>query len=122
MANDMNFLDAINAHIMWKLRLTSYIDGTSTETLDPNKIKKDDQCMLGKWIYNNKERMDKKTGTFEDVRIAHGYFHQTAAEIVQKMHEDDKERAVELLNGKYATISYNLQKKIRKLAKECDYQ
>ena len=118
----MNFLDAINAHVMWKLRLKRYIDGSSDEVLDPEQIKKDDQCMLGKWLYSNKDKLNKKTGTFEDVRIAHSYFHQTAADIVQDIHEHNKGQALSTLQGKYSTISHKLQKKIRKLAEECNYE
>jgi hypothetical protein len=47
----MNFDDAITAHSQWKLRLLNVINGTSTETLDPQVVGADDKCVLGKWIY-----------------------------------------------------------------------
>ena len=44
----LNFLTAIEAHIKWKGRLESYIDGTSDEDLKVEVICRDDQCPLGK--------------------------------------------------------------------------
>ena len=48
----LNFMTAIEAHIKWKSRLESYIQGTSTEDLKVEVICRDDQCPLGKWIYS----------------------------------------------------------------------
>ena len=44
-------MEAINAHIHWKIRLEKYLDGTSEEKLDPKLVSRDDQCKLGKWIH-----------------------------------------------------------------------
>lgn len=48
---DINVMDAINAHVLWKIRLEKYMDGTSEEKLDAKVICQDNQCKLGKWIY-----------------------------------------------------------------------
>lgn len=116
----MNFLEAINTHLQWKLRLNQYIKGELDEPLDPDIIEKDDQCVLGKWIRKNSTKLNSKTGTFEDVRIAHAYCHGTAADIVRCIQKQDKQQAIQLFEGKYSTISQSLQKNIRKLAKEFD--
>lgn len=114
----MNFLEAINAHRQWKLRITHYMHGDLHEHLDPNVVQQDDQCNLGKWLYKNKKKLNHKTGVFEDVRISHSYFHDTAAEIVRCIDNHEQQHALELYNGKYSTISHNLQKHILDLARE----
>ena len=48
----LNFKTAVDAHMKWKVRLESYIGGTSTEQLKVEVVSRDDQCPLGKWIYD----------------------------------------------------------------------
>jgi len=43
----MNFFDAINAHIAWKLKLQKYIDGISEDKLNPDIVCQDNQCKIG---------------------------------------------------------------------------
>lgn len=117
----MNFLDAINAHVMWKQRLLKYLDGTSTEDLNPDQITKDNLCMLGKWIYGNEDRYIKSP-VFEDVRGKHAEFHQTAAQIVRLVNESRTKEAGELLHGDYSHLSHNLQALIRKLARDLNFE
>ncbi len=40
---EINMLDAINAHVTWKVRLQNYLNGSSTEELDATAICRDDQ-------------------------------------------------------------------------------
>ena len=115
----MNFLDAINAHVMWKQRLLRYLEGTSEENLDPDHICKDNQCALGKWIYGNKDRFGKSP-LFEEVRGKHAEFHQTAAQIIRLANEERKTEAENLLHGDYSHLSHNLQARIRKLARDVE--
>ena len=35
-------MDAINAHVYWKIRLEKYVNGTSEENLDPEVICRDE--------------------------------------------------------------------------------
>lgn len=114
----MSFLDAINARLKCKLRITHYMEGDFHENLDPYEIEKNDHCTLGKWLSKNKKKLNRKTGAYEDLRIAHNYFHCTAAEIARCIQKHDKQHAQELYNGKYSTISHNLQKHIRDLARK----
>jgi len=48
----LNFMSAIEAHVRWKARLDSYIQGTSNEELKVEIVCRDDVCPLGKWIYS----------------------------------------------------------------------
>ena len=40
----MNWMEIIGAHVMWKQRLTAFLAGSSTETLDPDTIQLDDRA------------------------------------------------------------------------------
>lgn len=51
---------AIAAHENWKTRLGAFITGTSTESFRPEVICCDDQCDLGKWIYQDGEKIKKR--------------------------------------------------------------
>ncbi len=117
----MNFLDALNAHIMWKQRLKSYVAGTSDEQLDPEVICLDNQCLLGKWIYGNQDTLSHSE-LFEKVRRMHATFHESAADIVRLTQKGKANEAQRLLTGGYADISHQLQGLILKLAREHDYQ
>lgn len=117
----MNFLDAINAHVMWKVRLQKYLNGTSEENLDPEHICKDNQCPLGKWIYGNSERYNKSP-IFEEVRTKHAEFHITASKIVQLVNTDRKTEAEEILHGDYTELSRRLQTHIRSMARDLNFQ
>ncbi len=50
-SGEFNFMNAIEAHVRWKVRLEAYINGTNEEELDADVVCRDDQCMLGQWIY-----------------------------------------------------------------------
>jgi hypothetical protein len=117
----MNFLDAINAHVAWKLRLQRYLDGSSEEYLEPEHVCKDDQCMLGKWIYGNEDRYITSEA-FDDVRGKHAEFHKMAAEIVRLVNTEHKKEASEKLRGDYSQLSYRLVALIRQLARDLNFQ
>jgi hypothetical protein len=113
----VNFLDAINAHIMWKLRLQRYLEGNSEESLDPGDICKDNQCKLGKWIHGNLDRYEKSP-VFVYMCEMHTEFHLTTAEIVQLINDNQKQEAEMLLRGDYSQLSRHLQTHIRTLARD----
>ncbi|HEB59248.1 MAG TPA: chemotaxis protein [Gammaproteobacteria bacterium] len=117
----MNFLDALNAHVMWKQRLKSYVAGTSEEELDPEHICLDNQCVLGKWLYGHRDALERSE-LFEKVRSMHATFHESAADIVRLTQKGKAREAERLLNGGYADISHQLQGLIRKLAREHQYE
>ena len=47
---DLDFDAAIAAHIIWKERLTCYLQ-SSDRSLDPFEVASDCKCDLGRWIY-----------------------------------------------------------------------
>lgn len=113
------FYEAVEAHIKWKVRLANYIDGNSSEELDPAVITCDDRCDLGKWIYANQETF-KDHELFTSVLHDHAEFHKTAAGIVVLCHSGQQQMATANLSGPYAEISRKVIKGIVRLASEVE--
>lgn len=114
----MNFDDAVSAHVNWKMRLRSFIDGISTEKLDPTVIEKDNQCALGKWIYGEGAGMCKTASEFETLKSEHARFHKCAASIVRKVTSGDKGGATTALDGnEYGQLSNKVVSLIMTLKK-----
>ena len=103
--DEINIMDAINAHIQWKLRLERYLNGTSDEKLDPNVICRDDQCKLGKWIHGPALKHFQDDDGFVTLRDDHAQFHLIAGQVVTIMQENDKAAAEALLKGDYMRAS-----------------
>ncbi|HEY0634983.1 MAG TPA: CZB domain-containing protein, partial [Gammaproteobacteria bacterium] len=105
----------------WKVRLTDYIEGKSTETLDPQVIACDDRCDLGKWIYANLDHY-QHNATFVAVRNDHAEFHKAAAGIVELCHAGNRAMASSSLYGPYSTISRKVIAGIVRLGQEVEDQ
>lgn len=106
---DNVFFKAIEAHTHWKLRLRKHLDGTSEENLNPDVVCKDDQCVLGKWIYGDGKRYQDMPG-YEDLRQVHADFHQCAADIIRKTDSGQKDEAETVFGSVYNTLSRNITK------------
>ncbi len=96
-----NLDEAISAHIKWKHRLNQYIDGTSTEKLDSAIVCKDNQCVLGKWIYGDGGKY-KNSIYYGELLTKHANFHLCAGAVVNKVDEHDKAGAEALLKGDFS--------------------
>lgn len=84
---------AIEVHSKWKNSfqryLTASIHGSSTlsgsitnsESFDPQIVEQDNQCALGKWLYNCQEL--KETPEYVDLLETHRDFHRQAAQVLQ---------------------------------------
>ena len=113
------FYSAVEAHIKWNVRLNDYIEGNSSETLDPAIIACDDRCDLGKWIYANLDNF-KESATFLSMKHDHAEFHKTAAAIVELCHSGQQQMAAENLRGHYTRISRKVVASIVRLASEAE--
>lgn len=103
--SEINIMDAITAHVVWKVRLQNYLNGTSTETLDPMVICRDDQCALGKWIHGPGMKHFHEHEAFHTLRADHAQFHYIAANVVKKVQENDRAGADALMDNEYAHTS-----------------
>jgi methyl-accepting chemotaxis protein len=113
----MNFDDAIAAHIKWKVRLSQFIDGTSTEQLKSDTICRDNLCDLGKWIYGDGAKY-KTLPHYKDLVGKHANFHRCAGDVVKKVETGDRPGAKASLAAAFATASKETVAAIMELKKE----
>ena len=79
----------LKAHAEWKSKLLRVFKGTSNETFKPETVCKDDQCALGKWIYEKGEKRFGKLSNFKHLISTHAEFHKTACSVLKKaLHEN----------------------------------
>ena len=96
---------AMIAHENWKLRLQSYLKGTSTEQFLPEVICFDDHCDLGRWIHGNgKSHMGNFPG-FTSLLEHHKMFHYAASNVVALSHAGKEAEAHKMLEGPFTAFS-----------------
>ena len=115
---EINIMDAINAHIKWKIRLEKYMDGTSEEKLDSKVICRDDQCVLGKWIHGPAEKHFQGDDGFKTLREDHAEFHVIAGKIVSSVQSNDRVTAETLMKGVYMNASRKVVRDLTELNKQ----
>ncbi|MBW8458901.1 MAG: CZB domain-containing protein [Thiobacillus sp.] len=113
----MDWMEIIGAHVMWKQRLTSFLAGESTENLDPETIRLDDRCALGKWLYGEGSAMSELP-RYEEVRGLHAQFHQYAANVVNLHLAGNSAEAEKLLQGDYSRLSEKLKHRVIGLSQQ----
>jgi hypothetical protein len=113
----MNFFDAINAHVAWKVRLQKHVKGISEERLDATIVGRDDLCNLGKWIYTHVDQHGE-IPLFRQVQEQHADFHRCAAEIIESANRGEQQAAEHMLHHDYAHLSHMVVKSLSKLGKE----
>ena len=97
---------AIETHMRWKARLAEYVDGRSSERLDPEQIAQDDQSILGQWIHGVGGKIFGDEPGFPELRESYARFHQCAAELVRKVETGRRREARKMLaSGDYAKAS-----------------
>jgi hypothetical protein len=112
----LNFKTALEAHIKWKHRLKDVINGSSTETLDPEVIGRNDMCVLGKWINSEGARKFAEQPGFVAVVGAHTHFHKCAANTLRLAQAGELEKAeADLNSGDYARASLEVSRHLMRL-------
>lgn len=98
---DLDFAKWINAHRDWRRRLTAYIEGTSTETLDESVVCLDNRCDLGKWIYSHGGRFYGDLPIFGKLKDHHADFHRSAGKVIHIYKTDGQEAAAKALHADF---------------------
>ncbi len=112
----LNFKTAVDAHMKWKVRLENYISGTSTEQLKVEVVCRDDQCPLGKWIYDKGGETFGYSETFFDMKVHHAMFHRCAGKVLEAAQAGDRDGATRLLNtGEYVKASERVKMLLARL-------
>jgi hypothetical protein len=112
----LNFKSAVDAHMRWKTRLETYINGTNDEQLVVDVVCRDDQCPLGKWIYTRGVNEFGYSETFFDMKAHHAHFHRCAGDVLRTAQAGEKEKALQLLHqGDYVRASERVKTLLAKL-------
>lgn len=107
---------AIQAHQAWSQRLRDYIDGKSSEQLDPEVVSCDDKCVLGKWIHGTALPKFGNLNEVEGLRDHHAQFHKIAGNII-RLHDDGQSSEAEQFLPALRNKSIDVQAAIGKLHK-----
>ena len=118
-AGTSHFDDAIAAHIKWKTRLNQFIDGSSSEKLDSAIVCKDNQCVLGKWIYGEGEKYNRMPH-YGELLTKHANFHRYAGDVVKKVDSKDIAGAKSILAGEFSVAAKETVTAIMDLKKEIE--
>ena len=92
---------AINAHERWKARLMDYLEGRSTEKMDPDVIRQDHRSALGNWLHGVGAATMGNQAAFPLLMARHQYFHEQAAHMIELAQQGEWDKAVQVLNGGY---------------------
>lgn len=102
---EINFFEAVEAHLAWKLRLNDFLHGRTAERLEPKIVCRDDCCTLGKWIYNSGAKRFGAIQLFEELKLEHAKFHVQASQVVEAHLAGNSKLASEILAGEFAKQS-----------------
>lgn len=95
---DLNFQEAIQAHLKWKGRLKNYIEGIGGEKLDSRVVCQDNQCPLGKWIHGSGQKY-AHFPMYSVLKKEHALFHKAAGDIVVAVQKQDKNVSIMIADG-----------------------
>lgn len=115
-AAGINIKTAIDAHIRWRHRLESFVQGTSQERLLFQVVASDDQCVLGKWLHGEAKRKYGHFDLFTELVAIHAQFHQFAGGVLNAAVDGKHEEAMSLLQtGGYPRSSVKVKHLLAKL-------
>lgn len=95
----LSFRTSVDVHMKWKARLEDYINGGRAEELKVETVSRDDQCQLGKWIYDEGGEQFGFSETFFDMKAHHAHFHRCAGAVLAAAQSGNTALALRLLHG-----------------------
>lgn len=115
----MNFFDAINSHVTWKVHLQNHLLGIADAALDVHAVGQENLCELGHWLYANLATWQDQPLYWEVIQ-AHAAFHRCAGEVLH-LHDAGKlAEAEHLLHHEYSALSHRLVHALRELSRIID--
>lgn len=107
----MNFDDAIKAHVMWKIKLITYITKPD-KSLNAVEVSSDNRCDLGKWLHSPEAARFNSLPEFSLLKKAHADFHKEAGSIILRADKGESLVAETALGAKsnYANTSSEVVK------------
>jgi methyl-accepting chemotaxis protein len=116
--NAFDFLKAKSAHLNWRVRILSFLNGEGTLTKE--QVISHEHCDLGKWIYSEGLQKYGNLSEMTELEKTHKHLHNSMAKILDlkennllKEARDEYEnmREVSEILIKMLDILYEIQKK-----------
>lgn len=105
----LNLKDVIDAHLAWKVKLNTTLDGTSTEKYEVQTVSQDNLCILGKWLYGPGKQLYSKLPEYDALKKIHAEFHVCAGGILSDHNNGDVSNAANKLGGEFKDLSNQIQ-------------
>jgi methyl-accepting chemotaxis protein len=121
--NEMGMVERIDAALLahgeWRSRLKKAIDEGLGDIV-PAKVKLDDQCAFGKWLYGEGIADIPDKQAYDHIRNLHAQFHQAAGSIADLIAVGDRMKAgIELgFGGSFAKLSADLERALGSIRSE----
>jgi hypothetical protein len=115
----MNFFDAINIHVAWKVHLQKYLLGVAVADVDLHTVAQDNRCELGRWLYDNLAQWQDQP-LYWTLIEQHTAFHRHAGEVVHLHDAGRSAEAERMLHQEYAAASHALVQTLRELSRLVD--
>ena len=114
----MNLDEAVAKHMEWKVRLRSSI--VKKEVVDAATIRKDDCCVLGKWLHGEGKTQYGRKKSFAELVAKHADFHRNAGSVADTINAKKYELAETMLDGRseFGAASFAVAGAIASLMKE----
>lgn len=103
--HEINLFEAMQAHANWKKRLQDYVEGNSSEDLQPHQVGMDNRCVLGKWIHGSGKAHFGDQELFKQLEEEHAKFHYHASKVIEAYQAGDKALTEKLLSESFAEQS-----------------
>lgn len=115
-AAGINIKTAMDAHVLWRQRLESYVQGTSQENLLVEVVAAEDQCLLGQWIHGEAQHKYGHLDLFSELVEVHTQFHQHAGAVLAAARAGKREDAMALLqSGAFPRCASKVNRLLAKL-------
>ena len=105
----LNLQDVLGAHMAWKQKLTTTLNGTNQERYEVATVSQDTLCVLGKWLYGPGKKNYSHLAEYEALRKIHAEFHLCAGEVLSEHEKGEVLKADKLLKGKFREASNQIQ-------------
>lgn len=118
--HEIDLFEAMNAHANWKKRLMDYVEGSSSENLEPHNISVDNKCVLGIWIHGRGKAHFGEYPLFQQLVEEHAKFHYQASKVVEAHLAGDDVLAQKLLTESFIKQSRKTVNCLAKLNAEIE--
>ena len=118
----MNFDEAIQAHVLWKMKLGDYLrnpDGS----LKSQDIQVDNKCELGQWLHSDGSKWNFLP-EYSNLLFEHARFHEEAAKVVENVDsgQDVSEETVLGGNSAFSVASAKCSQRNHKIPDQWTFQ